>query len=87
VSVSNFLAEIFFDQKMAKVKLTAIVVLLYIGVVAITIVIFTMLVNVIDNTGNPTRSTWNIANLMLNSEDIGLDGNHIKSKQIIGFEN
>jgi hypothetical protein len=25
--------------------------------------------------------------LMLNSEDIGLDGNHIKSKQIIGFEN
>ncbi|CAB3987834.1 Hypothetical predicted protein [Paramuricea clavata] len=67
---------------MAKVKLTAIVVLLYIGVVAITIVIFTMLVNVIDNTGNPTRSTWNIANLMLNSEDIGLDGNHMKKKPV-----
>ena len=71
---------------MVKLKLTGIVILLYIGVVAITIVIFTMLVNVMDNTGSsPTRDTWNIANLMLNSEGLELDGNHKKSEQIVGF--
>jgi hypothetical protein len=68
---------------MAKIKLTGIVVLLYIGVVAVTIVIFTMLVNVMDNTDTSGRSTWNIANLMLNSQKIELDGNHIKREQIM----
>ena len=56
--------------------------ILYIGVVAITIVIFTMLVNVMDNTGTSIQSKWNIANLMLNSKEIELDGNHKKNEPI-----
>ena len=65
---------------MAKIKLTGIVILLYIGIVAATIVIFTMLVNVLDNMDSSARSTWTIANFMLSSQDLGLDDNHIKSK-------
>ena len=65
---------------MAKIKLTGIVILLYIGIVAATIVIFTMLVNVLDNMDISARGTWTIANFMLNSQDLGLDDNHIKSK-------
>lgn len=65
---------------MVKIKQTGIVVLLYLGVVAATIVIFCMLVNVMESTDSSGRSTWTIASFMLNSEDLSLDDNHIKSK-------
>lgn len=65
---------------MVKIKQTGIVVLLYLGVVAATIVIFCMLVNVMESTDSSGQSTWTIASFMLNSEDLSLDDNHIKSK-------
>ena len=68
---------------MAKFKQTGIVALLYLGVVAITIVAFTMLVNVMENTVDSTRSMRKITNFMFNSEQLDLNGNHVKSKKII----
>lgn len=66
--------------KMAKLKSTGIIVLLYIVVVTISIVIFTMLVPVIENRSD---STWNMAKLMLNSDDVGVDAKQMKSKKIV----
>ena len=67
---------------MAKFKQTGIVVLLYIGVVATTIIAFTMLVNV-TGTVDSIQSRRKITNFMFNSEQLDLDGNHVKSKKII----
>ena len=68
---------------MAKLKHTGIVVLLYLGVVAITIVAFTMLVNVMENTVDSTQSMPKFTNIMFDSEQLDLDRNHFKSKKII----
>ena len=68
---------------MAKFKQTGIVALLYIGVVSITIIAFTMLVNVMENTVDSTRSIGKITNFMFNSEQLDLNGNPVKSKRII----
>ena len=54
---------------MAKLKLTGILALLYIGLVVVTIVFFTMLVNVMDSMNSSAQSL-----------DLEVDYNHIKSK-------
>ncbi|XP_028404637.1 alpha-1,6-mannosylglycoprotein 6-beta-N-acetylglucosaminyltransferase A-like [Dendronephthya gigantea] len=64
---------------MAKIKLTRIVLLFYIGIVAVTIFVFTMLASMMENAS--PNGAWHIASVVLNSHQ-DLDENHVKKEAI-----